>query len=91
MEKITREHANKLIPKLREYFNAPDSYIFIEIEKIQESPEGLRQYGMRKYTDTNITISIDIPIQTTNPKEIEKVKDIFTWNQNKYLERDNDE
>ena len=46
---------------------------------------------MRKYTDTNITISIDIPIQTTNPKEIEKVKDIFTWNQNKYLERDNDE
>ena len=88
---ITRQQVNKLIPKLKEYFEAPDSYIFIEIEKVQESPEGLRQYGIRKYTDTNVTISIDIPIQTENPKENEKVKDIFTWNQKKYLERDNNE
>ena len=85
---ITRQLVNDLIPKLREYFDTPEGYIFAEIEKVCESPEGLRQYGIRKYTDTNITISIDIPIQTENPKVREKVKDIFTWNQKKYLERD---
>jgi len=88
---ITREYVNDLIPKLREYFDAPDSYIFAEIEKVQDSPEGLRQYGIRKYTDTNITISIDIPIQPANPKDLTKMKDIFTWKQKKYLERDNDD
>ena len=85
---ITRELVNSLIPKLKEFFETPDSYIFIDIEKVCEYPEGLRQYGVRKYTDTNITISIDIPIKTENPKVREKVKDIFTWNQKKYLERD---
>lgn len=88
---VTIEYVNDLIPKLREYFDAPDSYISAEIEKVQDSPEGLRQYGIRKYTDTNITISIDIPIQPANPKDLAKMKDIFTWKQKNYLERDNDD
>ena len=88
---ITRQKVNQLIPKLKEFFDAPDSYVFIDIEKVCEYPEGLRQYGIRKYTDTNVTISIDIPIKTENPKVREKVKDIFTWNQKKYLERENDD